>query len=60
MQNETKRCDTISCKAPATHRFSWPGWDGGTVHESVCEPCGNSYMSRAQFRDMAELKPLDA
>lgn len=54
MQHTT--CDTISCKAPATHRLSWPGWDGETVHEKVCEPCGEAYLRRPALK--AELNPL--
>lgn len=49
-------CETIGCGADATHELSWPGWDGQTVREKVCEPCGEEYARRPSLK--AELRPL--
>jgi hypothetical protein len=50
-------CQTISCQADATHVLSWPGWDGQTVTEKVCEPCGEEYARRPSLK--AKLTKLD-
>lgn len=50
MEDGIKTCSTISCGMDATHELSWPGWDGQTVREPVCEPCGEEYASRPSLK----------
>jgi hypothetical protein len=52
-----KKCDTMSCKATATHRLSWVDEFEETVIESVCEPCGQGYVTRPRLK--ATLEPLN-
>jgi hypothetical protein len=54
----TKKCDTMSCAATATHRLSWVDEFEETVVESVCEPCGQGYVTRPRLK--AALEPLEA
>jgi hypothetical protein len=51
-----KKCDTMSCKATATHQLSWVDEFEETVDENVCEPCGQGYASRPSLK--ATLSPL--
>lgn len=48
MENGT--CSTIGCGMDATHRLSWPGWNGQPVIEAVCEPCGEEYARRPSLQ----------
>lgn len=50
-------CETIGCKAAATHLLSYPDRDSGTVYsDKVCKPCGESFTRRPALR--ATLAPL--
>ena len=46
------RCATVTCTSDATHVlfYSYPD-DRVTLYtDDVCEPCGDSYMSRTAFK----------
>jgi len=56
-------CDTIGCRAPATHVLTWRDRDTGSEYtENVCEPDGMMYTYRpalsATLTPMAETKTI--
>jgi hypothetical protein len=56
---DKKTCDTIGCRAAATHILSTPGLDSEEENvyiDHVCEPCGQGYLRRPALR--ATLAPM--
>lgn len=47
MENVSKTCDTIGCRAIPTHLLTWfDRVDKQTYTDAVCHPCGTQFLRR--------------